>query len=158
MSTEERKSGHPEGPEHERVNLFERIVKKGIESGIGAFSKSEDTVRSLIDNVKLPKEAATLLIEQVDETKRGLYQVVAKEIRDFLQTTNFAGDVKKILTGLAFEVKMEVRFKPTEDEQGASTVRPDVRGDVALKSTRKRTKTAPAPEPPAPPRDPPAEE
>jgi len=157
MNNDERKSAHPDAPEHERANLFERIVKKGIESGIGAFSKSEDTVRGLIDNMKMPKEAATLLLEQVDETKRGLYHVVAKEIRDFLQTTNFAGDVKKILTGLAFEVKMEVRFKPTVDEQGTTTaVRPDVRGDVSVKSTRKRTKTASAPE--APPRDPSSDE
>ena len=159
MSNDERRSSHPEageGERAERANLFERIVKRGIESGIGAISKSEDTVRSLIDNVKLPKEAATVLLDQVDETKRGLYQVVANEIRDFLQSTNFAGDVKKILTGLAFEVKMEVRFKPTEDEQGQTSLRPEVRGDTALKSTRKRTKTAPAPEPP--PRDPSADE
>ena len=40
------------------------------------------------------------MLDQIDETKKGLYTVVAKEIRDFLQTTNFAGDVKKILTGL----------------------------------------------------------
>lgn len=149
MSTDDRKTPDPES--HERATILERLVKKGIESGIGAISRSEDTVRGLIDGMKLPKEAATVVLDQIDETKKGLYTVVAKEIRDFLQTTNFAGDVKKILTGLAFEVKMEVRFKPTDDD-GAESVRPDVQANASVKSTRKRTKTAPAPESP---KDPP---
>jgi hypothetical protein len=142
MASDERKSSPP-NPD-ERPTILDRLVKRGIESGIGAISRSEDTVRHLIDGVKLPKDAANVVLEQIDETKKGLYQVVAKEMRDFLQTTNFASDVKKILTGLAFEVKMEVRFKPTEPIEGESSgsVRPDVQAQAQLKSTRKRTKTA----------------
>ncbi len=153
MSSDDRKSGNPEPADRERNTILERLVKRGIESGIGAFSRSEDTVRHLIDGMKLPKEAANVVLDQIDETKKGLYTVVAKEIRDFLQTTNFAGDVKKILTGLAFEVKMEVRFKPTEAD--GDNVRPDVQAQASLKSTRKRTKTVPAPEhEPEKPKDP----
>lgn len=157
MASDERRSVNPDAPDTERgerATILERLVKRGIESSIGAISKSEDTVRSLIENVKLPKDAANVLLDQVDETKRGLYTVVAKEIREFLQTTNFANDVKKVLTGLAFEVKMEVRFKPT-DEEGGAALRPDVQAAAALKSTRKRAKTAPAP---GAPKDPPPDE
>jgi hypothetical protein len=148
MASDERKSTPPNLDE--RPTMLDRLVKRGIESGIGAISRSEDTVRNLIDGVKLPKDAANVVLEQIDETKKGLYQVVAKEMRDFLQTTNFASDVKKILTGLAFEVKMEVRFKPTEPVEGesAGSVRPDVQAQAQLKSTRKRTKTSPASEAP----------
>lgn len=135
MSGDERHSAPPGEPSRDRDGLLERIVKRGIESGIGAFSKSEDTLRGVIDNLKLPRDVASVVLDQVDETKKGLYTVVAKELRDFLQTTNFAGDVKKILTGLAFEVKMEVRFKSVDD-----SVRPDVRADAALKPTRRKAK------------------
>ncbi len=149
MPSDDRKSTPDAASERERNTILERLVKRGIESGIGAISRSEDTVRGLIDNVKLPKEAANVVLDQIDETKKGLYTVVAKEIRDFLQTTNFAGDVKKILTGLAFEVKMEVRFKPTDGEapDGTQAIKPDVNAQAALKSIRKRTRTIPAPEP-----------
>ncbi len=157
MSTDERKPTAEAHSEPPRNTILERLVKRGIESGIGAFSRSEDTVRGLIDGLKLPKEAANVVLDQIDETKKGLYTVVAKEIRDFLQTTNFAGDVKKILTGLAFEVKMEVRFKPTDTEEGAAQgISPAVQAQANLKSTRKRTRTMPAPEPDAskePPKD-----
>jgi hypothetical protein len=129
--------------------LIERIVKKGIETGIGAISRSEDSVRSLIDQMKLPKEASHVILEQVDETKKGLYTVVAKEMREFLQTTNFASDIKKILTGLAFEVKMEVRFKSVEAEDGA-TLKPDVSANVALKGSpeSRKSRRPPPPDPP----------
>ncbi len=136
----------------ERHGLVERLVKRSIESGMGAISRSEDTLRSMIDGLKLPREAASIMLDQIDETKKGLYQVVAKEIRDFLQTTNFAGDVKKILTGLAFEVKMEVRFKDTVDDDGRAGVRPDVSAAVGIKDPRGRKSRRP---PPADPDEPP---
>jgi|JI10StandDraft_1071094.scaffolds.fasta_scaffold735997_2 hypothetical protein len=135
MSGDEKHSSPPGDGAKDRDGLLERIVKRGIESGIGAFSKSEDTLRGVIENLKLPRDVTSVVLEQVDETKKGIYTVVAKELRDFLSTTNFAGDVKKILTGLAFEVKMEVRFKSVDD-----TVRPDVKADASLKPTRRRAK------------------
>lgn len=113
--------------------LVERLIKKGFESGIGAISKSQDTVHGVIEGLKVPKEIAMLALDQIDETKNGLYRAVAKEMRDFLQSTNFAHEAKKILTGLAFEVKMEVRFKDATDNEGKPTVRPDVTADVAVR-------------------------
>lgn len=112
--------------------LIERIVKKTVESGFEAISKSEDTVRSVIDKIK-DQEIAQAAIDQIDETKNGLYRAVAKEMRDFLENTSLASEFKKALTGLAFEVKMEVRFKATEDETGRSTMRPSADVDVTMK-------------------------
>lgn len=136
QSTEgdDEKSPSGSGPK----KLVERLIKKGFESGIGAISKSEDTVRGVIEGLKVPKEIAMLALEQVDETKNGLYRAVAKEIRDFLQSTNFASEMKKALTGLAFEVKMEVRFKDTHDAEGNPTVKPDVETKVAVRDRERK--------------------
>ncbi|MFO0556863.1 MAG: hypothetical protein U0269_02475 [Polyangiales bacterium] len=123
--------------------LIERIVKKTVESGFEAISKSEDTVRSVIDKIK-DQEIAQAAIDQIDETKNGLYRAVAKEMRDFLQNTSLASEFKKALTGLAFEVKMEVRFKATEDENGRSTMRPSADVDVTMKDKGGADKDKPA--------------
>lgn len=136
----------PPNPEHEEERdgisakpkkLVERLLKRGIESGFEAFSKSEDTVRNVIDKIK-DGDLAHGAMEQIDETKNGLYRAVAKEMRDFLNNTSIATELKKALTGLAFEVKMEVRFKSTEDENGKSSIRPSVEGEVQLKDKSKK--------------------
>lgn len=142
MADRDRPKSDPE--ETERASIIERLVKRGIVTGIDAISRSEDTVRSLVEGMKLPRDVATAMLDQVDETKRGLYTVVANEIRDFLRSTNFASDVKKILTGLAFEVKMEVRFKSTDDD--AEKIRPDVSAKASVKPQSRRSRPAPSPE------------
>ncbi len=123
---------------HKARNLVERLLKRGIESGFEAFSKSEESVRGMIDKIK-DRELAQLALDQIDETKNGLYRAVAKETRDFLDNTSIASELKKALTGMAFEVKMEVRFKSTEDENGKTTLRPSVEGDVQLKDKSKKS-------------------
>lgn len=144
MSDERHSTIPPDAPDDEPTHgakkLVAHLLKRGIESGIGAFSKSEDTVRGMIEGLKIPKEMASLALEQMDETKNGLYRVVAKEVRDFLQSTNLATEMKKVLTGLAFEVKMEVRFKNSDggSDGGEGGVRPDVNATVTIKDKDKK--------------------
>ena len=96
-----------------------------------------DDLRDLIKNMKLPKEVAHYLLSQVDETKNGLFRVVAKEIRDFLEHTNFAGEVQKMLTTVQFEVNTTIRFTPNDgpkkktDKKGNGSVPPGGDGATA---------------------------
>ena len=69
--------------------------------------------------MKLPKEIASYLLQQVEETKNGLFRVVAKEIRDFLEHTNTRGEMQKMLTTVQFEINTTIRFKPND------SLRPD---------------------------------
>jgi hypothetical protein len=39
---------------------------------------------------------------------------VAKEMRDFLEHTNFAGEMQKLLTTVQFEINTTVRFTPND--------------------------------------------
>jgi hypothetical protein len=72
------------------------------------------------------------LLGQLDETKAGVYRVVAKEVRDFLEHTNLADELAKMLTTLSFEIKTEVRFIPNDARPGARPV-PDIRSKVNVK-------------------------
>jgi hypothetical protein len=120
-----------EKPEGERRRAFDRAipdllkraVEKAVETGVGKLSEGPDGLRNFVGDMKLPKEAMHYLYQQIDDTKAGLYRVVAKEIRDVLEHTQFADEITKVLTKLSFEIKTEIRFVPNDarasDNKGA---------------------------------------
>lgn len=94
--------------------LLKRAVEKAVETGVGKLSEGPENLRQLVSEMKLPKEVLHYLYTQIDDTKGGLYRVVAKEIRDFLDRTQFADEITKVLTKLSFEIKTEIRFVPND--------------------------------------------
>jgi hypothetical protein len=136
--TTERPPAEPEERESERRRL-ERIlpvvIKRLMEAGYEKISEGPENVREFVREMKLPKEALALILAQLDETKNGLYRVVAKEIRDFLEHTNFSEEMAKVLTTLSFEIKTEVRFIPNDAKAGGAP-RPDVRSKVRIKKDK----------------------
>ena len=113
----------PESP-HDRAGKDSRrrrlegvipeIVRRAVELGVEKAQEAPDNLKSFVGDLKLPKEIAHYLLQQIDETKNGLFRVVAKEIRDFLEHTNFAGEVQKLLTTVQFEVNTTIRFTPND--------------------------------------------
>jgi hypothetical protein len=116
------------------------LVKRILEAGIDRLTDGPDSVRRVVGELKLPREAIASILSQIDETKVGLYRVVAKEVRDFLGQTNFADELTRALTALSFEIRTEVRFIPNE-ARGHAT--PDVRSKVSVK----RRSSVPPPPP-----------
>ncbi len=150
----------------ERVmpEILKRVVERAVESGASRLAEGPENLRNFVQEMKLPKEVLHYLYQQIDDTKNGLYRVVAKEIRDVLEQTQFADEITKVLTKLSFEIKTEIRFIPTEagmkkaesdddaGEGGGSKKlpKPEVRAEVSVKDRGKdqRHKTgAPPPNP-----------
>lgn len=128
---EARESVPPEGSDKSRRRRLEgvipEIVRRAVELGVEKATEAPDDLRDMIKGMKLPKEVAHYLLTQVDETKNGLFRVVAKEIRDFLEHTNFAGEVQKLLTTVQFEVNTTIRFTPNDGpkkKKGSPSVPP----------------------------------
>jgi hypothetical protein len=124
------------------------LIKRALETGLEKLAEAPENARNLLNEMKLPKEVLSLILSQLDETKNGLYRVVARETRDFLQQTNIAEEVARVLTTLSFEVKTEVRFIPNDSRLGAS---PDVRSRVRVKKAEndRRSVAPPADQPDA---------
>jgi hypothetical protein len=158
-----RVSDPPEGPldpESERrrrllertvPDLVRRLVERAIESGVEKLSEQPENLRNLVGELKLPKEVLGDVYAQIDDTKTGLYRVVAKEIRDVLEHTQLADEIVKVLTKLSFEIKTEIRFVPNDRAPGkdpepeadgaqppAAEKRPTLRPSVASEVTVKR--------------------
>src|SRR5262249_24885584 len=105
-------------------------------------TEAPDNLKEFVGGMKVPKELAHLLMAQVEETKNGLFRVVAKEVRDFLVHTNMAGEMQKMLTTLQFEISTTIRCKPNDETTGdggesgappAKLQKPEVKTDVHVK-------------------------
>lgn len=126
--------------------LLPELIKRILETGFEKLVEAPENARNLVHEMRLPKEILSLLLSQLDETKNGLYRVVARETRDFLEHTNLAEEVARVLTTLSFEVKTEVRFIPNDSRLGAT---PDVRSRVRVKKAEGDRKSAPPPAEPS---------
>jgi hypothetical protein len=136
-------AGGPDVPESDvdrrrLERVIPDIIKRLLEAGLERLSEGPDSVRRVMSDLRLPREALGAIWSQIDETKTGVYRVVAKEVRDFLEQTSFAEEITRALTALSFEIRTEVRFVPN-DAKGRPS--PDVRSKVSVK---RRSSSPPA--------------
>jgi hypothetical protein len=124
--------------------VIPELLKRAVELGVEKATEAPDNLKDFIGGMKVPKEIAHLLMAQVEETKNGLFRVVAKEVRDFLEHTNMSGELQKALTTLQFEISTTIRFKPNDEQEGgakdgdataanAKLTKPEVKTDVHVK-------------------------
>ena len=128
-------------------DTLRKAVEKGIEAGVGTLRSADSAIRGVTQDGRLPKEVIGYVFASVDETKNALVRGVAKEVRDFLEATDIAGEFYRALTSLSFEVKTEIRFIPND----AGGVRPQVKARAVQK--RKPRKGVVETEPIVPPID-----
>jgi hypothetical protein len=149
---EREKEGEPEPEKRDRSRrLLERVlrdvVKKAVEKGVervtevgGRVSETPENLKAYLNEMKLPREVIHLIMQQVDDTKNGLYRAVAREIRDFLEHSNIAEELSRVLTTLSFEIKTEIRFIPNDQkiaqDKSGKLPKPDVKASVKIRDSR----------------------
>jgi len=117
---------------HRLESVIPELIKRAVELGVEKAAEAPDNLKEFVGGMKLPREAGHYIFSQIEETKNGLYRVVAKEIRDFLENTNLSTEMQKMLTTVQFEISTTVRFKPNEAE-GGGLQKPEVTSEVRVK-------------------------
>lgn len=131
----------PDGDEHKEEKrgrlegFIPDIVRRTFYAGLGAVFTTEEGIRKIASDLKLPKDVANYLIQSAAGTKDELFRVVGRELRGFLETVNISGELQKLLTSLSFEIKTEIRFIPNDEAVGG--VKPDLKiGKMSFKRNR----------------------
>lgn len=118
------------------------FVKKMAVAGLGALFMTEEGIRSLAGQLKVPKEMLGVIIGQAEKTKTDISRVVSEEIRRFLQSEKLREEFLKLLAGMTVEIKAEVRLIPNKDEGAAPTGEaPKAKLIVSEVGTRRQRKT-----------------
>jgi hypothetical protein len=154
--TEERERPGAEAPgptsEAERDEKGKGIsdyIKRAVLAGVGAVFMTEEGVRGFLGDLKLPKQTAQFVLNQVAKTKEDLFRIVTSEIRAFLESTQLSEELKKVLTSISLEISTKVRFL---DEK--NRLRPELDPKIRIVNEPRRKAKKPTREEEEPPESP----
>jgi len=119
----------PETIRRRLESLVPELVKKTFAAGMGAVFSTEEGIRKLARE-SLP-EVAGYLASSADGAKDKVFEIIARETREFLANLNVTEEIAKLLTTLSFEIKTEIRFIPNSER--ITGAEPDVKASVRLK-------------------------
>ncbi len=135
----------PAEPPHERGGFAAKVLgdlaRRALTTGIGAVFLSEESLRSQLAEMKLPKEAMAYVVSQADRTKREIVNAIARETREFLSRLEVDKVLARALVGTTVEIQTRIRILPKDDGVQPvveeSTTRVDL-GDEPRKRRKKK--------------------
>jgi hypothetical protein len=124
-------AGH-EGPvsdedKQQASSFVPEFVRRMAWAGLGAVFMSEEGIRRLAGQLKLPKEALGLLLAQAEKTKDDVGRIVSEEVRKFLASDKLRDELLKMIAGMTIEVKAEVKLIPDRVRDEAPSLLPKVK-------------------------------
>jgi hypothetical protein len=105
-----------------RAGFVPDFVRKVAVAGLGAIFMTEEGIRNLAGQLKLPKEVLGFILSQAEKTKDEVGRVLAEELRRFLQSPKLREEFLKLMSGMTVEVKAQIRLVPSEEtkKEGAA--------------------------------------
>jgi hypothetical protein len=102
-------------PEGSASRTLTESLRRAVMGGVGNLIASEETLRAVVRDLRLPKELVQTVLAQVDATKGEVVQALRRELRGFLASMDAQTLMQKALSGMVLELKAEVRFRPDEN-------------------------------------------
>ncbi|MBE2248793.1 MAG: hypothetical protein IAE78_04525 [Myxococcus sp.] len=102
------------------------FVRRMAAASLGAVVMSEEGIRKVASQLKLPKEVLGLVLAQAEKTKEDVGRVVVDEVRKFLQSDRMRDEFLKMIAGMTIEVRAEVKLVPDRVKGEAASLLPKV--------------------------------
>ena len=123
-----------EPPEEQTKGFVPEIVRRAVLTGVGALFMTEEGIRNLVGEMKLPKDALAFLVAQADKTRSDVTRIVTQEVRRFLESETLRREIWRLLTSVTLEVNATVQLKPSGE--------PHIRARVKRKKDEKEDEGA----------------
>jgi len=95
-----------------RLKSVTDVVRKAMVAGLGAVFMTEDGIRALVKDLKLPKDVMGYVMGHAEKSKADLSRIVSEEARRFFQSDALRNEIVRLLSEMTIEVKAEIRLKP----------------------------------------------
>ncbi len=110
---------------HDAPGRFD-FMRRMAAAGLGAVFMSEEGIRKLAGQLKLPKEALTFLMQQAERTKDDIGRTVSDEVRKFLQSDRLRDEFLKMIAGMTVEIRAEVKLVPDRVKGESASLMPKI--------------------------------
>jgi hypothetical protein len=130
----------PDAPADAARGPIVEVMRKVAFAGLGALFMTEEGIRSLAGQLKLPKEALGFVLSQAERTKDEVGRVLSEEVRRFLRSDKLREEFLQLLSGMRVEVTAHVRLVPDPERKPGEAARPRVEvTSVRTKGPRKKS-------------------
>ncbi len=113
-------SGDDTSSAESRAGFVPEFVKKMAVAGLGAIFMTEEGLRNLAGQLKLPKELLGVVLSQAEKTKDEIGRVMSEELRRFFQSEKLRQEFLRLLAGMTVEVTAQVRLVPSVKAESAT--------------------------------------
>ena len=89
------------------------LMKKVLTVGVGAFFLTEESLRALVADFKLPKELLSAVLDSANKSKGEFLKSLSKELMGHvMEKVDVASLIQEILTRNEIDIEIKLNFKP----------------------------------------------
>ena len=115
-------------------SMLRKKLTDAVVDGFGSLFMSEELLGRITDDLRLPRELLGTVAKQTEKARRGLAEILKKEVRRFLEGIDISSELQKMLASMVLEVKTEIRFVPSKD--GMTPVSTDKKTRFSFRRTK----------------------
>lgn len=111
--SEDKNSENQEGK-----SLIGETLKKVFATGVSAAFMTEESIRTYLNELKLPKEVLNLIIQGANKSKDEITLKVSKEVTQILQKIDWVKEIARFAESHKFKISAEIDIvKKSEDKK-----------------------------------------
>ena len=107
-------------PSDDIKGLFSETLKKVFTTGVSAAFMTEESIRSYLQEVKLPKEILNVIIQSANKSKDDITQKVSKEIVGIFSKIDWVSELSKFAENHKFKISAEIDIIKKESKSDSS--------------------------------------
>jgi len=92
------------------------IIKKVVSVGVGAAFMTEESVKKILEDLPLPKDIVSGLVQNAKGAKEDFTNGIREELRNYLSKVDASKIATDILDRYDVEVEAKFRFKKKSEE------------------------------------------
>jgi polyhydroxyalkanoate synthesis regulator phasin len=117
--------------------IFPETLKKVFMLGAGTIFMTEEAIRAMVGEMRLPRDVAEYLATQGGKSKKELFKLITREVVAALEKIDYSSELQNVLDNYTVEIKAEFSFSRKDDKSKSDKQTVKVRRTVKTAKKKK---------------------